>query len=311
MKEIKREILFKRQERVSLIIIALLVAGSYSYTFFVKPKLPDQTTVYSIEDLVRHEPNMDTTYAQVKKFIKPKTYPKKKFSKTPIKLQTFDPNKADSLTLLHLGLKPWTVSNIIKYRAKGGKFYQCSDMAKIYSLESETYENILPYCAIAIPKKKPSFKKQPPKSWVKDSSTYSKPTWKKYEKIVTIVDINTADTSDFKTLKGIGSIYAARIVKFRTALGGFHSIEQLKEVWNLEPEIIEQNRSRLILNSGPNKIDLNVPKDSLVLHPYINWNLAKVLDNYRKRHGDYNTPEDILKTKVVSDSIYNKLKPYL
>ncbi len=311
MKEVKREILFRKQERISLIFIVLLVAASYVYTFFIKPKVPSQTKIYNIEEVVRHEPDLDTTIVQVKKLIAPKKYPKKKFSKTPINLQSFDPNKADSITLLHLGLKPWTVANILKYRSKGGKFYQCSDLAKIYSLEPETYETILPYCTVTIAKKKPSLNKKAPKSWTNKSSSdsiaYKK---KKYEKPITIVDVNTADTTEFKTLRGIGSVYAARIVKFRNSLGGFHSIKQLREIWGLEPEVIDQNLSRLTITPMLTRIDMNAPKDSLAAHPYIDWRIAKIIENYRLRHGEYQKPEDILKTKVISDSLFNKLKPY-
>jgi len=59
------------------------------------------------------------------------------------------------------------------------------------------------------------------------------------------------------------------------------------------------------------KIDVNGDKDSLATHPYIDWPIAKVISNYRKQHGPYNSPEEILKTKIITDSLYNKLKPYL
>ena len=43
------------------------------------------------------------------------------------------------------------------------------------------------------------------------------------------VDINTADTTAFISLPGIGSKLAARIVNFRDKLGGFYSIDQVGE----------------------------------------------------------------------------------
>ena len=61
--------------------------------------------------------------------------------------------------------------------------------------------------------------------------------------------INAADTTGFKSLKGIGSYYSSKIVKYRKALGGFTSVEQLKEVYGILPEVIDQNVSRLIVDS--------------------------------------------------------------
>ena len=42
--------------------------------------------------------------------------------KTPHERFAFDPNTADSSQLLRLGLQPWQVRNIYRYRAKGGVF---------------------------------------------------------------------------------------------------------------------------------------------------------------------------------------------
>ena len=37
-------------------------------------------------------------------------------------LKEFDPNLADSIELLQLGLSPYVARNVIKYREKGGRF---------------------------------------------------------------------------------------------------------------------------------------------------------------------------------------------
>ena len=47
----------------------------------------------------------------------------------------FDPNTADSTTLLRLGLVPWQVRNIYKYRAAGGIYRSKEDFASRTYLE--------------------------------------------------------------------------------------------------------------------------------------------------------------------------------
>ena len=45
----------------------------------------------------------------------------------------------------------------------------------------------------------------------------------------TILDLNTADTTELKWIRGIGRYIARQIVKYREELGGFYSPEQLKD----------------------------------------------------------------------------------
>ena len=48
----------------------------------------------------------------------------------PLFLHRFDPNTADSIELLQLGFRPWMVKNMLKYRAKGGKWRNKESMKK-------------------------------------------------------------------------------------------------------------------------------------------------------------------------------------
>ena len=64
-----------------------------------------------------------------------KTYQKKTYKKpepVPLRLHYFDPNTADSLSLLELGLKPWQAKNLLRYREKGGRYREPADFRKLY-----------------------------------------------------------------------------------------------------------------------------------------------------------------------------------
>ena len=56
------------------------------------------------------------------------------------KLFYFDPNTADSTQLLQLGLQPWQVRSIYKYRAKGGIYRKKEDFAYVYGLTAKDYK---------------------------------------------------------------------------------------------------------------------------------------------------------------------------
>ena len=64
------------------------------------------------------------------------------------RLFAFDPNTADSSTLLRLGLKPWQVRSIYKYRAHGGHFRKPQDFARLYGLTLAQYRRLEPYISI-------------------------------------------------------------------------------------------------------------------------------------------------------------------
>ena len=127
------------------------------------------------------------------------------------------------------------------------------------------------------------------------------------------VKINSADTTGFKSLKGIGTYYANKIVKYRAALGGFTSVEQLKEVYGILPEVIDQNVSRLIVDTiRLGKFNINTCETAdLKKHPYINWNIANSIVQIRKSQNPYESIEGIKKSDLVNDEIYRKIAPYL
>lgn len=59
--------------------------------------------------------------------------------KREAELFPFDPNTADSTALLRLGLKPWQVRNIYKYRASGGVYSRPDDFARLYGLTAASF----------------------------------------------------------------------------------------------------------------------------------------------------------------------------
>ena len=61
------------------------------------------------------------------------------FAPTP-----FDPNTADSLTMLRAGLKPWQIGNVRKYVAKGGRWRNAAHFRQLYGLTDEQYLPIPP-----------------------------------------------------------------------------------------------------------------------------------------------------------------------
>lgn len=126
-------------------------------------------------------------------------------------------------------------------------------------------------------------------------------------------DINTADTSAFIALPGIGNKLANRIISFREKLGGFYKIEQVAETYGLQDSVFQKIKSKLLAtNPVLKQLDINTAgPDELKQHPYIRYILANAIVQYRTQHGNFNSVSDIKRIQIVTDEIFDKLAPYL
>ncbi|HEV8083626.1 MAG TPA: helix-hairpin-helix domain-containing protein [Chitinophagaceae bacterium] len=216
----------------------------------------------------------------------------------------FDPNTASASDWRKLGIRDKTIKTIQNYISKGGKFYKPEDISKIWGLPPSDVQRLVPYVRISLAaKENASFEK---KEYPKPLSPYS-------PKTIQPVDINLADTSAYISLPGIGSKLSKRIISFRDKLGGFYSIDQVGETYLLPDSTFQKIKPRLILSNTPvKKININTATvDEMKTHPYLRYNLANAIFQYRQQHGNFNSVGEIKKIMIVTEEIFIKLSPYL
>ena len=224
----------------------------------------------------------------------------------------FDPNTADSTQLLRLGLQPWQVKNIYKYRAKGGIYRQKEDFAKLYGLTVKQYRELEPYIRI-------SSDYQPAATLVetresrdsrnssdtRDSSLRYPIKIKENEHVV----LNTADTTQLRTVPGIGAYYAKEIVRHGQWLGGYVSVDQLDEIEGFPQE---SKKYFVIQGASPKKLNVNkLSLQQLRKHPYINYYQAKTILDYRRLHGKITSLDDLRLSKDFPPEAIRRLEPYV
>lgn len=100
------------------------------------------------------------------------------------------------------------------------------------------------------------------------------------------IDLNLADTTLLKNLPGLGGVLSSRIVRFRDKLGGFHSLQQLKEVYHLPDSTIEKY-PQFDPRYTSQKININSDSIHLLKHPYLSYKDALIVKNYRAQHGAF------------------------
>lgn len=242
-----------------------------------------------------------------KPFFKKDKYPESR--RIAVRHFPFDPNKASETDLLTLGIHPRQVKMILNYRNKNGTFRYKEDLKKIYGFQPEVYTALETY--IQLPPRsagKPEFQKKPT-----PYQTAQRPEFpqKKFSKEISKFDINTADTTQLKLLKGIGSVISSRIVKFRDMLGGFVSTEQVAETYGVSPEAMDEIRKYAFIKTPVNKIKINSVSAEKFKHPYLKGYMGKTIMNYRKQHGRFNSIADLRNIQNLDDAVITKLEPYL
>jgi len=127
-------------------------------------------------------------------------------------------------------------------------------------------------------------------------------------------DINTASEAQLSTIKGLGPVLAARIVKFRDKLGGFISQAQYQEVYGLRPEVVAHLKKHTYISATfhPAKLGINTADaQTLAAHPYITYQQARSIVCYRAQHGPFLTTESLSALVLIDKATLEKLNPYL
>lgn len=230
----------------------------------------------------------------------------------------FDPNTADSTQLLRLGLQPWQVRNIYRYRAKGGVYRKKEDFARLYGLTVKDYRRLEPYIRIS-EDYLPASTLVGEKGDINDRnyrdysnySTYKKDSLRYPVKIREgeHVVLNTADTSMLRKVPGIGAYYAKEIVRYGKWLGGYVHVSQLDEIDNFPKEA---KKYFVITDPHPQKLSINkLTLQQLRRHPYINYYQAKAIVDYRRLHGDIKSLRDLRFSSDFTDEDFRRLEPYI
>lgn len=305
---------FTRKERTGIIVILFLIVLfsllPFLYPLFISHKKVDHALFEKeIASLIIKQSDSSDQFEKQNRYADNYRhyYPsyEKKGDNQIIQgtLFSFDPNTLSPAGWKKLGIRDKTIATIQNYLAKGGRFKQAVDISKVWGLHEDEVQRLLPY--VSIPEDAGS-------SMTEKKIFESKPYVKKENKIIPF-DINTADTSAFIALPGIGSKLANRIITFREKLGGFYKVDQVGETFALPDSVFQKIKSDLILtNTSLKKVNINTATvDELKMHPYIRYALANAIVQYRSQHGNFSSINDIKKIMILTEEGYNKLAPYL
>lgn len=309
---------FNRTQRIGILILLGLIFAVFGFTVLM-PYIIKQREVQSETEFLREAEDFKASLVekersrQTERDFYPfqyRTFPKSKPFETKYELFAFNPNTADSASFVRLGLKPYVARNILRYREKGGNFKTPDAFAKVYGITPEKFEELKPYIQLPIAE---NVVEKAEVEEVAESAeeTRAYPTQLKTDEIV---NLNLADTAMLKQIRGIGTVFARRIVSYRNILGGYSSVEQLKEVWGMTDETYEKITPFLSIDESQiTKIDVNKASiEKLKKHPYIKtFQRAKVIYEYRRKKVELKSINQLKHLEEFTEEDWRKLEPYL
>lgn len=301
---IKDYFTFTKSERIGITILLIIVI-----IILVIPRLIDDHTETSISG--------DELYkAEVNEFLKGiksneklnsnqgqdsrrNTKSGKQF--TPL---LFDPNTATQKELEEMGFSEKQAASIIKYRSKGGVFNNKEDFNKLYVVDDETYGIFEPY--IRISAASTVSEKLLTEEKISNQSGSGTSDAEKD------IELNSADSVELLKIRGVGPVFASRIIKYRRKLGGFTSVEQLQEVYGIDSSRFSQIASQVMTDSiDIIKININTATiTELKKHPYLDYYLAKAIIDKRIQKGSYSSVNDLQDIFSKKPGLFEKVAPY-
>ena len=248
---------------------------------------------------------------------------------------TFDPNTADSATLMRAGLRDWQVRNLLKYRSRGGRYHRVEDFKRLYGMTPELYDRLAPHIRIS-----KQFRYYEESDFAaedarrdarraarqahydslqlrreenalarKDSLERIYPHQEKFTELVQL-DLNAVDSATLKKVPGIASYRARQILRYRDRLGGFVSITQLSEIENFPADElaswfkVERGVLRHLKINSASVADLG-------RHPYIGFARARAIETYRRTNGAIHSLAELRLLPEFTDDVIRRIEPYI
>lgn len=293
----------KSERRAIVVLLAGLLVWVFVGIFTPSSEEVSPPTEAEIAEIQSFLQQVQQVEAEQKRKLTERRYPA--WKKREVVLAPFDPNVADSGALLRLGLPPFLVHHILKYRRAGGVFREPGDLSRMYGLADSTYRRLEPYIVIG----EASQPKRDTAQWLRErlAKRDSVPVFKYPEG--TRIDLNRADTTELKKIPGIGSGIARMIVAYRNRLGGFYAVDQLQEIEYADSSLLKWF---VVSTDSIRRIPVNQAGiDRLRNHPYLNFYQAKIIVEYRRKRGKLKNLSQLSLYEEFTQKDLQRLSPYL
>lgn len=205
------------------------------------------------------------------------------------KIFPFNPNFISDYKGYQLGMSLTEIDRLHAYRAKGKFLNSAEDFQEVTKVPDSLFKKISPYF------KFPEYKNKKVSGRIAAEDKIL-PQYKS-ETVLAKIDINKATEEDLVKVRGIGVGYAQMILRRKTALGGFVSMEQLSDFKELSTEVLQLLSQTFEIRDLPsvNSINVNTASLNQLSHfPYFTKNIARAILTRRSMKGKIESFEELL-----------------
>lgn len=214
----------------------------------------------------------------------------------------FNPNFITDFKGYTLGMTPDEIDRLHAFRAEEKWVNSTEDFQKVTGVSDSLLKEISPYFKFP--------------DWVSsESSSYSEKTpvpdkiqYKNRK------DLNLATMEDLTGIYGIGEVLAGRIINYRKKIGGFLDDIQLKDIYGLNFEVRAELHSKFTVLTAPSHTVHDINEATLLelaAVPYIGYELAREIINYRLLNEKINNFEELAKIKDFPSEKIDRIALYL
>ena len=273
--QLKSHFKFNNSQRNGIFLSLFLIIGFQLFIFFIDVSEIENPNPEKHKWL-SFQLQIDSLKRQKREYI-PKIYP-------------FNPNFITDFKGYKLGMSVAEINRLLAFRKTNKYVNSAQEFQNVTKMSDSLLNAIAPYFKFP--------------DWVTNKKNsnyvdYKSKSFDKKEKII-VLDINQASQEDLIKVYGIGPGLSERILKEKAKFGSFVSMEQMKDIWGLSPEVIENLNKYFKITTQPNVKKLKINEASvkeLMQFPYFRYALAKEIVTFRSMKGEIRNIEDLIKIK--------------
>jgi len=289
MIKFKSNFVFNRSQQIgifSLVIIIVVLQLVYHFVDFSKNNIPSELNEQEIAMFQKRIDSVKLAASAVKS----------------VKIFPFNPNFITDYKGYTLGMSPEEIDRLHAYRTQDKWVNSTEEFQQVTKISDSILQRISPYFKFP--------------DWVtsKNTSARLKVSNSSKKSFRDKIDLNTATVEELMMIKGIGEVLSGRIVKYRNKIGGFVDDLQLKDIYGLNYELREEIQSYYTVKSPPEIKIFSINQASVIelsSIPYINYELAREIVNYRLLHEKIGSFEELAKIKEFPSEKIDRIALYL
>ncbi len=287
MNEFKSHFVFNRSQQNGIfLLVAIIIILQFIYFFLGFPSENNESTLDE-EDLRVYQSQIDSLKLAATAADSVTIYP-------------FNPNYITDFKGYTLGMNLEEIDKLHNFREKGEWINSVRDFKKVTGVPDSLLHKISPFFKFP--------------DWVIANQNKEAKTTLRQKSLREKKDLNAASIQDLQGINGVGETLSARIVNYRTKLGGFIHDIQLKDIYGLNYETREKILLEFAVKEKP-KIEILSINQATILElaeiPYFDYELAREIADYRLLYEGIETFEELSVITSFPSGRIDRIKLYL